>query len=254
MKRLLVLPDLHIRPKGENGEDALTLRAVERYMAEQKWDEVIQLGDFMDFNVISSHNKDNLRAVANASVRRDYDAGNRVLDRWQKLHWGPLTILEGNHDFRIERYIDARPELEGLLEVPVGLGLKSRGIKWIPSWSKGLVYKKGKANFLHGLYTSDHHAKAMVSKFGMNVFYGHMHDEQSYSLTRYGDNSTIVGQSLGCLCKYRQYYAKNRPNRWQQAIAEFYIQPNGNFQHFVTKIFSHAFTAPTGEFYDGKKN
>lgn len=254
MKRLLVLPDLHVRPKGENGEDPLTLRAVERYMKEQAWDEVIQLGDFMDFNVISSHNKDNLRAVAGSSVRKDYDAGNRVLDRWQKAHSGKWTILEGNHDFRVERYIDAHPELEGSLEMPIGLHLKERGIKWIKSWSEGLLHSVGKANFLHGLYTSDHHAKAMVSNFGMNVFYGHLHDFQLYSRVLHGDNKTIVGQSLGCLCSYRQYWMKRRPNRWQQGFAEFHIHPNGTFQYFPIMIFNHKFTLQDGTVIDGNKN
>lgn len=254
MKRLLVLPDLHIRPKDENGEDALSLRAVERYMAEQKWDEVLQLGDLMDFNSISSHNKDNLRSVAGATLTKDYDAANRILDRWQKFHSGPMTILEGNHDFRVERYIDAHPQLEGSLEVPVGLHLKSRGIKWIPSWSQGTVYTKGKANFIHGLYTNDHHAKSMVSNYGVNIFYGHLHDFQLYSKVMNGDNKTIVGQSLGCLCDYKQYWLRRRPNRWQQGFAEFHIFDNGTFQYFPIMIFNNKFTLQDGTVFDGRKS
>src|SRR5262245_50642950 len=114
--RVLVLPDIHVPL-----EDKRTMAAVEKYMADQQWNEVVYLGDFMDFNCISSHNKENLRAVQGQRIRKDYEAANVMLDRHQAL--APLakfTLIEGNHDERIERYIDANPAVEGMLGVEKG--------------------------------------------------------------------------------------------------------------------------------------
>jgi hypothetical protein len=63
-----------------------------------------------------------------------------------------MVLIEGNHDQRILRYIDAHPATEGMLEVPIALELDRRGIDWIPFWSKGDVYKIDKATFGHGRY------------------------------------------------------------------------------------------------------
>jgi predicted phosphodiesterase len=248
-QRVLVLPDVHIP-----NEDTVTLRAVERYMADHKWDEVIYLGDFVDLNVISSHNINNLRDVAGQTLAKDYAAANTVLDRHQKLCPGAkFTYLEGNHEFRTERYINARPEMEGLCEVPIRLNLEQRGIEWIPAWSEGHIYTRGKANFHHGLYVGKNHSRKHVEAFGGNLFYGHTHDVEQSAKVFYGENTTIVAQSLGCLCSYQQKYLRGRPTNWQQATATFYFRPDGYFNHYVSLIFDHAFTSPEGVMYDGKK-
>src|ERR1035438_2762283 len=74
--RVLVLPDLHLRPacNGEpSGEDVQSLAAVERYVKDYKWDEVVQLGDLMSWDCISSHNLKNLRAVEGRTIQKEYD-------------------------------------------------------------------------------------------------------------------------------------------------------------------------------------
>lgn len=248
-KRVLVLPDLHVPD-----QDKMTLRAVERYMGDEHWDEVIQLGDFMDFSFISSHNKGKLLYNEKRRLQDDYDEGNRVLDRWQSLAKGAkFTILEGNHDFRAQSYIVEHPEAQGLLEVEKNLRLKERGIKWVKSHSKGDIHRIGKANFIHGFYVNEFHAKKHALTYGANIFYGHLHDFQQHSITTNGDNETRVAQSLGCLLNYRPLYLKGFANKWQQGFAVFHFFKNGFFQYFPVMIFGHKFISPEGKIYDGKK-
>lgn len=238
IKKVVVIPDLHLPY-----EDKRSVAAVEKYLATQEWDEIIYLGDLIDFDAISSHNATNLRAVEGKTINGDYAYTNDFLDRQRNIlgNTTKMTLLEGNHDYRIERYIDCNPRLRGSLEVDRCLHLKDRGINWVRSWRDGVVYRIGKAGFIHGLYTNDQHSKQHVSKYGENIFYGHLHDVQLYSLTRNGDNKTIVGQSLGCLCDYRPYWMRGRPNRWQQAITVFHFFPDGHFSYAVTQIFKHRF-------------
>lgn len=248
-KDVLVIPDIHYR-RNAGGEDRKTLAAVKRYASDHRWDEVIFLGDVMDHNSISSHNKNNLRAVRGETLLRDYSHANLDLDEWEQATRGAKHVMiEGNHDYRPEALIDAQPQLAGLVETRIGLKLTERGWRWVPFWSKGKTYRIGKATFLHGLYTNDHHAKKHVEAYGQSVFYGHLHDIQGYSKVLQGDDSTLVGQSMGCLCSYRQHYMRGRPHRWQQAFGVFRFRPNGNYNYFVVQIFNHRFTSPDGILY-----
>ncbi len=223
-------------------------------MRDHKWDEVIYLGDFMDFDQISHFNKDALRKVEGKRLIEDYAKGNAILDRHQaivrsKNRNAKFTLLEGNHEYRMERYIDANPNLEGLMEVEQCLKLKSRGIKYIKSWSNGELYKVGKAYFSHGLYTNKYHASKMADNFGVNIYYGHTHDVMSQPKVIRGKDKTIEGSSLGCLCNYNLSYIRGNPTNWQQAFAVMHLLPNGYYNLYSVKIFQHSFVSPEGDVY-----
>lgn len=246
----IVIPDLQVPY-----EDKKSLAAVEKYMAAHKWDYYINIGDFMDFDMISSHNKNNLRAVESRRILADYNKGNEILDRHQKIVKknnpdANFVLIEGNHEYRVERYIDALPQLEGILEVEKCLNLKERGFKWVRSESKGELFNLGKANFTHGTYVTKYHAAKMVENYGVNIFYGHTHDVMAYPKVMRGKDKTIVGQSLGCLCDYNQSYMKGRPSNWQQAFGVFYFYPNGMFDYYVPRLFNNRFIGPDGKSYD----
>jgi hypothetical protein len=245
IRKVVVLPDLQIP-----FHDKKSLQAVYRYLDDEAFDELIQLGDFMDFDCISHFNVDDLRLTENKRLFRDYEVGNEVLDELQKLV-KKITILQGNHDFRIEAFIDKNPKLEGLIEMEAMLRFNERGINFVRYWENKTknIYRIGHAIFIHGDYTTDTHAKKHALVYGTNVFYGHLHDVQEYSMVFKGDDKTIVGQSMGCLCRYDQQYMKGAPSRWQQAIGTFYFRPNGYFNHYVSRIFNHEFIAPNGKLY-----
>ena len=244
--RVLVLPDIHIPV-----HDDRSLKAVEAYMADHRWDEVVYLGDFMDFDLISSHNRENLRAISGKRLDTEYILAGWILDRHRKLAPdAKFTLIEGNHEHRVERYVDANPVLEGKVEVETGLQLIKRKIKWVRFWSKGQIHRIGKARFIHGLYTTKYHASKHVEAYGENIFYGHTHDIQSFSKELAGHDKTIVGQSLGCLCKYDQKYIRGKPTKWQQGFGVFEFFPDGFFQYNVIRIFKHRFQAE-GKTYQG---
>lgn len=251
IERWIVLPDLQIPY-----EDKRSVRAVEAYMADHTWDGWIQLGDFLDFHEISRYDSDNRRLNKVKAIQRSYDAGNAVLDRHQKIirkknPEATMVLIEGNHDYRIEPYIDKHPETEGMVEVPLGLRLADRGIKWVPFWSKGRTYRVGNAYFGHGRYHNDYHAAKHARYYGVCFYYGHVHDVQTYSLVQAGPDKTIEAASLGCLCRYDQKYIQGSPTRWQQAFGVFYFFPNGYYQRFIVRVFNHRFVSPEGKVYAG---
>lgn len=242
---LLHLCDLHI-PE----HDQRSIASVLKYAKDFKPDTVLLDGDILDISSISSHVKGNLRAIEGKTLRKDYDQGERFLDELQKACPNSRIVwMEGNHEFRVQRWLDEHPQAQGLMEIPNALKLSSRKVEWLPSWSQTKVFKKGKANFIHGLYHGKNHAAKMVQAFGCNIFYGHLHDCDSSSLVTLGDNTTKIAQCMGCLCKYKQYYLQGRPTNWQQAFGVFYFREDGYFNHYLPRVFNGKFVSPEGEVY-----
>lgn len=250
VQRWIVLPDVHLPH-----QDFKTMAAVEAFMSQYSFDGWLCLGDLLDFNEISRFNEDAPRRKTEL-VQETFDAGNTFLDRHQKIirknnPKARFVYLEGNHEYRVEDYMDKHLELSGLLDVSKNLRLEERGIEWIRSWSKTEMFNLGNAFFHHGLYTNTHHAMKMAQRFGKCIYFGHTHDVSEASLAHLGSDKTIVGKSLGCLCDYNQVYTKGNPTNWQQSISVFYIYPDGFYTEHTMRIFKHRFTTMDGTTYDG---
>ena len=201
------------------------MKAVEAYMADETWDVYLNLGDLMDFNCIARFNDGLPRKKRGETLRKDYDYANKFLDRHlaavRKNNPKCRAVLqEGNHDERIERYVDKYPELEGKVEVEPSLNLGGRGVEWV-RYNADKTFHIGKAYFHHGLYLGQYHAAKHAREFGVCNFYGNTHDVQEHAISRKGDNSTIKAKSLGCMCRYGQNYIVGKPTKWQQALTVF---------------------------------
>jgi len=193
-------------------EDKKSLAAVEKYMAAYRWDGYLNLGDFLDFNEISTHVEGKPGAIpVEEDVASTFEAGRVILLR----HWkiikkknvkARMVLLQGNHDYRAVSYAEKRPALKQHLDVKSNLGLESLGIEWVESWAKGKLFKLGNAYFTHGRFINKHHASRMVEHYGVCIYYGHTHDVMSFPKVLHGNDKTLEGGSLGCLCRYDQRY------------------------------------------------
>lgn len=245
--RIIVIPDTHIP-----FQDSKTLSVVERFMEDHRWDEWVHLGDLLDFDMISKFNAEMLRKLESRRILRDYEIANELLDRHQKIirknnKHAKFTLLEGNHEFRIEVLLDKAPQFEGLLEIEKNLRLQERGIKWVRSWSQSELHKTGKLHYHHGEYTGKHHASKMVDNFGVNVAYGHTHDRQTFERITRGDRTPIMATALGHIADVQKLgYTRNKPNNWVQCIAVVEVRKDGNFNLTPIEIVNHTFS------YNGK--
>jgi hypothetical protein len=245
----LICPDLQIP-----FEDPKALAVFEKFMAAHRWDGLLYIGDFLDFDMVSAFNVGKPRLTQNRYIDGDYKYANKVLDRHQAIirkrnPRAKFVLLEGNHEERIERFIDSVPALQGTLEVETGLRLRERKIEWVRSWSRGEIYKIGKASFTHGLYTNQYHAKKMLDAEAASIFYGHTHDMMCIPRSRRDKHDLQVGQSLGCLCDIEQSYMKGKPSNWQQGFGVFHFLPDGTFTYYTPRIIDHRFVGPDGVLY-----
>lgn len=244
----LVFGDTHFKHKeiGDiGGQDDKTWEAFLKYVKDHRYDEVIHLGDIMDFPYLNK--KSTARDVENQRIQKCYNYANKQLTRFTDAIYrnnakAKIRIIEGNHDhWIIDNLYAAQPLVIGTVPtVDKGLFLKGRGIQYIPYWTDHKQFVQiGKAIFIHGLYVCQNHPKKHFGIYGENsVFYGHLHDEQCYTPITVQDDKPVV-QSIGCLASYDQPYLKGRPTNWRQSIAEFEFYPDGKFSYRTIKIFDH---------------
>src|SRR6476620_1427559 len=121
-----VIPDCHF-PFEDKKAWSLVLKAIK----ETQPSRVVTLGDFLDCYSVSSFPKSPDRR---AGLGSEIDAGNRALDQLSEAAGkAEIVFIEGNHCFRLQRYIaEKAPELFDLVEISALLGIKKRGWKWVP--------------------------------------------------------------------------------------------------------------------------
>src|SRR3990167_7375603 len=122
VKRWVIIPDLQIPY-----HDKKSLAAVENYIGAHRWDGWLCLGDYLDFNELSSYVEGKPGAVQE-DVAETFATGNRILDRHQSLvrERNPearMVLLQGNHDYRAVAYAEKHPGLKKHLDVPRNLRL-----------------------------------------------------------------------------------------------------------------------------------
>jgi len=250
---VLILPDVHVPY-----HDKRAIDAVLDFATDESWDEIVQLGDFLDIDPVSSHNKGKPGNNEGKRLIDEFSQGKDLLDQisaavFRRNSECKRTILEGNHEHRVNRFLQEQPALEGLIEVEHGLELESKGWNYVRAHSKGDSHVINGTHLIHGISASDAHAKRTAISWGANVIYGHTHCVQSYSHKMRGNNRTVIARSIGCLCRLRPAYLHCQPDKWSHAFAVMHINTRHRITVTVCEIENGRFAAPNGRIYGAKK-
>lgn len=120
----LIVPDVHAPYHDQDAWD-LMLEAG-KFLSP---DAIVVMGDLLDCYTVSRHSKDPSRA---GMLDSEVQAARGLLDQLDSLGAKERVFIEGNHEYRLVRYIeDKAPELYGLVSVPQLLRLEERGWEWI---------------------------------------------------------------------------------------------------------------------------
>lgn len=248
---VLVLPDIHLQtlPTGGgsfNYDVSQALWTALEFGKDLKPNITIILGDFIDFHYIS--NFATPIQIESRRLKHDFIFANLILDIIDSFTRKTVVYTLGNHDQRLATYIATHPQIAGLVSLDNALKLGKRGYILVP---EGEMAQIGNAHFVHGWYYNMHHAKKTAQDAGVNVFYGHTHDIQSFSKSNV-NQKPIIAQSLGCLCDLNPEYKRNKPNRWVNGFGVFYFHERGDFTYYVPTIINEKFWW-AGKVYGEKK-
>ncbi|MFE2997963.1 metallophosphoesterase [Nocardia sp. NPDC059246] len=222
-KRIFIVSDIQYP-----FHDRKALRTVIQCIGDIQPDEVVFIGDVMDFPAQSRWSKDT-RAEFERDLRQDVDEGKRkIFEPLRAVYAGPVGFHEGNHDERPRTYLNKySPALASVkaFNIETLMDFDSFGITLLPDFyeiAPGWVSTHG---HLGGIRLSQEAGKTALTaakRFGKSVVMGHTHrlGVQPYS---FGYDSkvtkTVYGFEVGNLMDMKLAgYLKGAAANWQQGF------------------------------------
>lgn len=244
LEQWLIIPDCHIPMHDKRAYDMMIGIA-----QQEKIKNVCILGDYGDFYATSSHDKD---PKQERFLKTEVKEVNRCLRELENICTGKKIFLQGNHEFRLERYIQNKaPELFGLVDTPTILELN----KWEYHPYKPTQLAQIGNSKLYARHTPLSGgvlpAHGTVIKSGCSVVFGHIHrDQHSHVVMANGD--AHIGISVGWLGDKNNDvfdYVMGH-HQWTLGFGIVTIEPNGNFHIEAPRIINYKCMA-NGTLYEG---
>lgn len=212
-------------------------------------DEIIFLGDLVEGDSISTHNIGKPGLTEGLRLQDDFQFAQQLISNIsQAADCSNITLLKGNHEYRVDRFVETQPALKNLLTVEKGLAVRTRGIHVVSCYPEGAVYRKGKLTFTHGVYTGANAGMRHLNAFGGNICFGHTHSVSVTTKTTFSKSHAQAAYNLGCLCKLDMPYLAGSPNNWQHAFGVVHMAKSGAFS-FEVKMITDGKLYERGEVY-----
>ena len=222
-KRIVVISDTQIP-----FDDRKALKAVVQFIIDTQPDEVVHIGDLMDYPSPSRWSKGAAEEFAQRIKPDSEQAKRRFLEPLRQGYDGPVGVHEGNHDARpreyLSRYAPALVEyedqfrFENLLDFDgFGVSVLPEFYKIAPSWisthgHRGGVRLSQKA--------SDTAYNAMI-RFGTSVVIGHTHRQgiKPHTFGYGGHQKVLWSLEVGNLMDMRlAQYLQGATANWQSGF------------------------------------
>lgn len=214
------------------------LSGVIRYIGDTQPDEVIHIGDVVDFPQPSRWSKGSA-AEFEGSVFEDCEiTKRRLLEPLRTVYAGPVGVHEGNHDSRPREYLSKyAPALaqSGAFDLPTLLDFEKYDITLLPDFypvAPGWITTHGHRGGIRLNQNAGTTAINAARRFGKSVIMGHTHRlglvPHSYG---YGGNlHQLFGLEVGHLMDMdKAQYLKGATANWQMGFA--ILDVDGNHVH-----------------------
>lgn len=222
-KRIVVIPDTQIPY-----HDRKALKAVLTFIKEYQPDEVIHIGDVMDFPQPSRWNK-GTAGEFEGNVLEDCEYAKRYFfEPLRKVFNGPIGVHEGNHDERPRTYLSKyAPALAATkaFDIETLLDFDGFGVTLLPEFNKiapGWLTTHGHRGGISLSRNSGYTALNAAIKFDSSVVMGHTHRlGLVYRSRGYGGEvkKQLGGFEVGHLMNQKlAAYLKGGTGDWQQGF------------------------------------
>ena len=222
-ERVLAIGDLHQDPRHPDRLAVLTWIA--RFASEQRFDRIIQIGDWSTWDSVNQHDKnDSYAARFKPQISDDMENLKASLQAWRagmapgykpKQH-----ITLGNHENRLERFENATPEAHGSFtrqrdELFLQFG-------WTPRPYGEILYVNG-VGFTHHpvngagrAFGGETGPQRAANKTTVPIVSGHTHRRQVHDSAKIGPVESISMVEIGCALPWGtvENYAKVSATGW----------------------------------------
>lgn len=193
------------------------------------------LGDFLDMNSLSFHDKGNV-PIPGITLEYEYQEGRKILERIDSAaDFKKKTYIFGNHEDRYGRHMAKGDNAKygGALESPIkALGLREKGFEVQDNWQQGVIYLGKYLELCHGSYFNVFSAKKHIDVYRTSVMYCHTHRIQQYI------EGNVGGYNIGWMGDAStaafNYASRGMKEAWNNGFAIVTIDENGYY--FVDQL------------------
>lgn len=232
---VLALPDTHLCT---TIEPSLSYKVAKKFCRDYKPDVIVHLGDLLDLDYLSKFTLNTPLLVEGKRYAADCALAERELLSWRCMT-DRMEFICGNHDDRVDRFVEKFPALQGSMSVYTDYCLESLGIGYTKFND---VLSIGKLNFTHGWFWNQYHGLKHLHKMGDHLFYGHTHDHQVIVQTIRARQEPHIAMSLGCLCNLNPQWKRNRPTEWINGVGLFEVSASESFSPLFIPIIDGELT------------
>lgn len=242
LEPVLLIPDCHI-PNHDERAWGLMLRVA---MA-LKPRHIVILGDFADGETLSAHPA---TKPGELSFEQEVLGVRKCLDQLDALGASNKIYIEGNHEFRLDRYLMERaPAMFYAIKWPQILDLHQRGWQWVPYRKSA---KLGKLHLTHDTGTAGMNAHRQAAQaFGGSVAIGHTH-RMSLEIRGRFDGTPYVAAMFGWLGdveKAAAYMHEAKASDWVQGFGVGFLEPSSGIVHLQAVPIVHGKCVVNGRLF-----
>lgn len=232
-QRILVIGDLHQCPRHPDRLQALTWIA--RYASDLGYDRIVQVGDWSTFDSVNQHDRnDTQKARFKPGVRDDLDnllQSHQAFRRGIAADYKPkMTFLQGNHEYRVERFENANPETVGTFSLSRDETFAQFGWQTRPYgelyYVEGVAFTHHPTNGAGRAYGGKTGPQRAANESTVPVVSGHTHRRQVHDSPKIGPIDTISMVEVGCgmLWGEVESYAAHSLTGWWWGVVPMTVQ------------------------------
>lgn len=246
-KRYVIISDTQIP-----FDDRKAMERVIEFIGDYQPEEVIHIGDLMDFPAPARWSKGTAEEFAKFQLPDDIaDAKKRFLEPLRAVYGGPVGVIEGNHDERPRVYLSKyAPAVSGydFYNFENLLDFDQFGVKKLPEFyefAPGWVATHGHRGGIRLTQEAGKTALNAAKRFGKSVVMGHTHRLGLMSHTLgYGGKAdqVLTGFEVGNLMNMKLAgYLKGATANWQQGFGLITVLKDGTTVPQAVPITGGAF-------------
>jgi predicted phosphodiesterase len=175
-KKVVVIPDVHLPD-----ENRRAVPAVIKFIGDYQPDEVVQLGDLMDYPQPSRWSKGTAAEFEGSVFRDSAYAQEHFLKPLREVYSGPVGVIPGNHDIRpkvyLGKYAPALAE-SGAFDLGSLLDFSNYEVSTLPDFypvARGWVIMHGHLGGVSSSRIAGNTALNAAARLGASVVMGHIH-------------------------------------------------------------------------------
>ena len=220
--KILVIGDAHVT----NGQSLRRFDWLAHYIKSvEDLTHVVIIGDFLTFNSLSAWDRDKRLLMEGRRLSKEIEAGKSAIEKITeraKESGTACVYIEGNHEYRLTRYIETHPELaDGNFTVPSMLSLESLGWEWVPYRNYRVIHG---VHFTHIPFgkVREISGKDICSKAELvttsSVVFGHTHELHTSCVHKHGMKHLQQILNVGCFFEQDEEYVEGKMTNYWKGI------------------------------------